>query len=755
MKIVSPEVNELLEQLEKTREECSALHKQIDLLLDDRTATEKKAIELMTNLCADQKRHYEKEIELLRNSLSEYEADKEHLERVKNSVTIRSQNLEKEVRRLTDELNDKSTALEEMKYKNNKETHEEIGELRAKNTNLQERLDKISEENEELSKEIATQNERRDKLIEELEQFKKMIAENEQTSSDALKQLCNELSEAKLQKADLRCRLLESERENLRLKTSQVDYIDGVSTKDEIERLQTHLDDADKKLKETTSDLKRTKDELIETKYRLDSCRGENEILRRDYDEAKHELDDRTIENHNRVDTFERQIDDLKKQNLTLKDVCKEMDVQYDDMLKVLNRHKTQNELLSDENQQLHVELQKLQNDYDKVKNMSSKERMEKEKLESRAKYWQDEVQTTEKDYKEELMNLGRLIATEKGVSLEYIKQLEQLKDSKREVESRVHLLEALLQEASKDSRVLNDEKRLFEEKMTNRIADLEDMHKEREKKLKTMLDETMNMCEQYKKDYERMKSENQQLKTTSEHHEMDIMKLNATILQYQKLNTHLQTQLNNFPKRGCFLCPDKKTLPNPNALSPERMEELLADYRQQNADLSTMVRTLQNTLKEERNKLNNLSRKPKERLEIVGRDIAIIKKTNSMSSDISTACKTTVHHKCAETLMNTCGLPMLYSDHFFEEEKRVKESLADARMYGWLKLWRSESNSWIDSFASLENGVISFFHSAADATAKKTPVARIDLKACLWKIHLKPGAELAVAVSDIPFIIE
>ncbi len=61
--------------------------------------------------------------------------------------------------------------------------------------------------------------------------------------------------------------------------------------------------------------------------------------------------------------------------------------------------------------------------------------------------------------------------------------------------------------------------------------------------------------------------------------------------------------------------------------------------------------------------------------------------------------CNIVVHRGCSGTMLNTCGLPMLYTGYYLDQQKQARKRggarnleetpSAEGRMTGWVKLYR------------------------------------------------------------------
>lgn len=152
--------------------------------------------------------------------------------------------------------------------------------------------------------------------------------------------------------------------------------------------------------------------------------------------------------------------------------------------------------------------------------------------------------------------------------------------------------------------------------------------------------------------------------------------------------------------------------------------------------------------------------------------------------------CHIAVHPRCADSLLNTCGLPMVYNEYYqqnFEPKPISNPSHSPARegrMSGWIRFLRYSPFSdqqqsycamlsefqqfivhfrpadptavWQDVWAVLDLGILKFYGSE-DITAQ--PLDVLDFTAEAWRLRFRPYIEGSGANSitkqDLPYMLQ
>nr|CDJ85824.1 Pleckstrin homology and Citron domain containing protein [Haemonchus contortus] len=417
-----------------------------------------------------------------------------------------------------------------------------IGELTATNRFLEGKVMEYEEKENTLAKHLAEAQGNAETAKAELAELQKKLVEIEGSSTLTHQYLLEESNKIKQQKAALRCELIELRRDYNKLK-EKLEKMESIKVDaEEVEKLRAELDSSHRReehfkieearLKEELQSMQEKVRELEEALNLAKQKQGDVEMEQSMNCELREELkkaEAKLIELYQMVDTVDTQCEQyrlLKKRADETRqkalDECSQMATKLRETQRELELQKASE-----------VEVNQL--------------RAEKDRLEMKIRYLNDELRETHNDYRAELAQLARQISESKHKDAtdneSYVQKIDELNRKVGQMES-----------TSRSARRHLEELKLENEKLQEQVSDVAARELEvanENKKLRSGLAEAVSKIEQYKKDAENCKEMCKEMAEQLGANEEQIRKLEdevanleETLREKEKLEEYLQSQV-------------------------------------------------------------------------------------------------------------------------------------------------------------------------------------------------------------------
>lgn len=702
---------------------------------------------------ASEKKAMEKRLDKYRNQLKEN--DRKSLE--VNRDQENTQKVLSEVRQLSDRLEYLTPVRKDPK----KKEREDFLQLSAKV--IEETMGDLKKKNARLEQELKEKNDLVKSTKEELEALRQSMAVAIGDSDTAANFLREENRKMALQKADLRCELLEERRKFAHFN-------------EEREKLEKQRDDAIKEVERIT-ELKKSVELELEEFTILATQRERQieelqtkivglEVIKREHDSLKNELT-KTQEKLNlmgkHLDMADKQCTHFKSLKETAEGSRRRAIEQCNDMVVRIRTLEA-----SLENQR-------------KVEQELETLRSENSRQAQKIVYMKEEIQEAHMDYRQELSALAA-----------------QSKE-KRDEEDSEHLRLAL---SKKESELRSAKKTIEEVKADNRKVQqmLEDVRRQQDEilnenvRLRQGLADALKKIEEYKQNWqnsqekcERLERENADFEAKVNKLEEEILEKNQQVVESEETVAYLHTQINakqnkqpKLGRRSTLLSTVSEmdtTLYQREAQEMQELESqreqlmgalaekrrLLADSKksQSTANTTTVTVTTTTEVSKTSQSASELTQRPgtmrhdiphkwndtrhygvlsiKCSLCFVG--IASLGKMR-----ICRHCGIQVHAACAPRVNNTCGMPVQCATYYQENQTTVSD-VPEGRMNGWLRVYQDDmpGSTWIASWARMDLTRIAFYNN--DGADMDKPFLWIDLNQEQWV--LRTGQEMPIDCDD------
>ncbi|KAK6745162.1 hypothetical protein RB195_011714 [Necator americanus] len=451
-----------------------------------------------------------------------------------------------------------------------------VGELSATNKFLEDKIMEYKEKEDIWTKELAEARRDAEAAKSELAALQKKLVEIEGSSSLTHQYLLEESNKVKQQKADLRCELLELRRNYNRQKEKLEKLETSKMNEAEVVKLQAELKSYRSREENLQKENSRLSKELRDAEEKL---RQLEETLR----STRHEAGELSVEQN-----INRELrEELKKAEaklIALTNTMEIVDSQCEQFRELKKRAEAGRQKALNECADMTVKLREAERDLERQR-LSEVElnqlRAEKERLEMKIRYLNDELRETHNDYRAELAQLAKQISETKCKDAtdneHYTVKIDQLKNQLAQAESISRSTKRLVEELKQDN-----------EKLKEQLSDGVVREKgitEENKKLRGGLTDALVKIDNYKKEAERVKETCQEMAEQLGLNEERISKLEEEVInleeilrEKEKLEAYLQSQVKakDMPKlsrRSTLLrTPTESSL---EIIDPEIVEEL------------------------------------------------------------------------------------------------------------------------------------------------------------------------------------
>ncbi|CAI5446580.1 unnamed protein product [Caenorhabditis angaria] len=641
------------------------------------------------------------------------------------------------------QLSNKVECLTPIRPKNQQlEERDELLKMSAKL--IEENISDLKRRNMRLEKEVLDKKELLETANGELKQLREQLKAFEGNADQAARFLQDENAKLTLQKADIRCELLEVKRR--------------------LVAVQNEKDDENKTVEKALEDAKKREEELENQLEVVKSIRRKN-------DEEIVKMQDRLSAMKDALMVSDQQCSQLnnlkeaaEKSRSRAIQQCNEMVVKIRNLESALeNQRKVEQELE-------HL-------------------RADNERQKAKIQFLNEEIQETHADYREELTKLAKENSAKKEQSEDYNQVVSSLK-------LQISQRESALRGAKKQC----DEIRQDNAKLGELVADARRRQTEvveENAKLRKGLADAVAKIEEYRRDCENAKEMSQRLAEELGEKEIRLNKMDEELCEKQQqiceseqVVNYLHSQINMKPKnqpklgrRSTLLSTVSESVMDTSALSRESEEvlelentkrELLRTLEmkrrmvdaQRMAETSTTTTTTTKTVENQvttvatvssQSDLNSgkpgtmrhdIPHKWKEvrHLSVLSLKCAIcfVGISTFGKAKKCAHCDVQVHAACAAKVFNTCGMPTECANYYRENHTTISSSaISEGRMNGWLNVYRDNQNiqKWVSSWATMDVSKIAFYTN--DGADLDKPYFTIDLNREQWV--LRAGIEMPI----------
>ncbi|EPB76115.1 PH domain protein [Ancylostoma ceylanicum] len=679
-----------------------------------------------------------------------------------------------------------------------------VGELSATNKFLEEKVMEYKEKEDTLSKQLTEARDNAEAAKVELAALQKKLVDIEGSSSLTHQYLLEESNKIKQQKADLRCELLELRRDY----TRQKEKLEKVALQSficycsyECYRFQLESNKIDEKeVAKLRSDLEsyRTKEEnlqkensrlTMELRNAEEKLRQAEETLR----STRHEVGELTVEQKINQELRE----ELKKAEAKMVELTNTLvivDKQCEQFRELKKRAEAGRQKALNECADVTVRLREAERELERQR-VSEVEvtqlRAEKDRLEMKIRYLNDELRETHNDYRAELAQLAKQISETKCKDAteneHYTVKIDELKNQLAQSES-----------SSRSAKRQVEELKLDNQKLQEQLAagvKREQETTDENKKLRGGLTDALVKIDHYKKEAERVKETCQemaeQLGLNEERMsklEEEVINLEEMLREKEKLEAYLQSQIKarDMPKlsrRSTLLrTPTDSSLEIIDPVVVEELENqkssLLRELEEKKKELISRKMMPPPLPRDHRQQpsapySNTLTRHPMAGLQ--SKSVAEIRYTAHQQNRATTLgtpnaqkaimrhdiphsfiliqfakkkrcahCGIIVHSQCASRVVNTCGLPDQCANYYLDSH-----SATNGKMNGWVRMFRDDSHvrEWQSAWGEMDEKRLVFYDNDSVQTDLRKPFLSIDLEKELRIVRV--GSEVPVKTDN------
>lgn len=707
-----------------------------------------KTMAEMTN----ERKAMEQRLDKYRNQLKEN--DRKSLET--NRDQENTQKVLSEVRQLSDRLEYLTPVRKDPK----KKEQEDFLQLSAKV--IEETMGNLKRKNARLEMELKEKNDLVKATKEELESLRQSMAVAIGDSDTAANFLREENRKMALQKADIRCELIEERRK-------------FATFNEEKEKLEKQRDDALKEVARITELKKSVELELEEftilatqREHKIEELQTKIvglEVIKREHDSMKSELT-KTQEQLNlmgrHLEMADKQCTHYKSLKETAEGSRRRAIEQCNDMVV-----RIRNLEASLENQR-------------KVEQELETLRSENSRQAQKIVYLKEEIQEAHMDYRQELSALAQKKGEERknDVDADHLKLTLSKKES--ELRSAKKTIEEVKADNQKVQQMLDDVRKQQDEILNENV------------RLRQGLADALKKIEEYKRNWqnsqekcERLERENADFEAKVNKLEEELLEKNQQVAESEETVAYLHTQINakqnkqpKLGRRSTLLSTVSEmdtTLYHRETQEMHQLEEernqimghlaerrrLLADSKKSQSTANTTTVTVTTEVTKNSQSASELTQRPgtmrhdiphkwndtrhygvlsiKCSLCFVG--IASLGKMKNCRH-----CGIQVHAACAPRVNNTCGMPVQCANYYQENQTTVSE-VSEGRMNGWLRVYQDDTpgSTWIALWARMDLTRISFYNN--DGADFDKPFLSIDLNQEQWV--LRTGQEMPIDCDD------
>ncbi|EYB95001.1 hypothetical protein Y032_0165g52 [Ancylostoma ceylanicum] len=417
-----------------------------------------------------------------------------------------------------------------------------VGELSATNKFLEEKVMEYKEKEDTLSKQLTEARDNAEAAKVELAALQKKLVDIEGSSSLTHQYLLEESNKIKQQKADLRCELLELRRDYTRqkeklekLESNKIDEKEVAKLRSDLESYRTKEENLQKENSRLTMELRNAEEKLRQAEETLRSTR--------------HEVGELTVEQKINQELRE----ELKKAEAKMVELTNTLvivDKQCEQFRELKKRAEAGRQKALNECADVTVRLREAERELERQR-VSEVEvtqlRAEKDRLEMKIRYLNDELRETHNDYRAELAQLAKQISETKCKDAteneHYTVKIDELKNQLAQSES-----------SSRSAKRQVEELKLDNQKLQEQLAagvKREQETTDENKKLRGGLTDALVKIDHYKKEAERVKETCQemaeQLGLNEERMsklEEEVINLEEMLREKEKLEAYLQSQI-------------------------------------------------------------------------------------------------------------------------------------------------------------------------------------------------------------------
>ncbi|PIO61353.1 phorbol esters/diacylglycerol binding domain protein, partial [Teladorsagia circumcincta] len=452
------------------------------------------------------------------------------------SLKISLAECKEELRRGIEAVKDQKENMTKREIEQVADIQHKIGELTATNKHLEEKVMEYEEKENTLAKQLAEAQGNAEAAKAELVELQKKLVEIEGSSSLTHQYLLEESNKIKQQKAALRCELIALRR-------------DYNKQKEKLEELESSKMDG--------KELERLLAELASSRRREEQLKSEETRLKNDLQSAQQkikELEEAQQSEMSVEQNINRELrEELKKAEakaMELTQMMEIVDAQCEQYRELKMRADVTRQKALDECSQMATKLRETERELERQKSSEvevNQLRAEKDRLEMKIRYLNDELRETHNDYRAELAQLARQISETKHKDVtdneDYVLKIDELNTKLAQMESTSRSVKRQLEELKLDN------EKLQEQVSAGVARELEVANDN--KKLRSGLAEAVGKIERYKNEAEHSKEMCQemaeQLGVNEERItklEDEIMNLEETLREKEKLEAYLQSQV-------------------------------------------------------------------------------------------------------------------------------------------------------------------------------------------------------------------
>lgn len=700
---------------------------------------------------ASEKKAMEQRLDRYRSQLKEN--DRKSLE-----VRCDQENTQKvlsEVRQLSDRLE----YLTPVRKDPRKKEREEFLQLSAKV--IEETMGDLKRKNVRLEQELKEKNDLVRTTKEELEALRVSMAVAIGDSDTSANFLREENRKMALQKADIRCELIEERRK-------------FATFNEEKEKLEKQRDDALKEVARITELKKNVEQELEE--FTILATQRERqieelqtkivglEVIKREHDSMKSELT-KTQEKLNlmgrHLEMADKQCTHFKSLKETAEGSRRRAIEQCNDMVV-----RIRNLEASLENQR-------------KVEQELETLRSENSRQAQKIVYMKEEIQEAHMDYRQELSALAQ--KKEEGRKNEV--DADHLRLSLSKKESELRSAKKTIEEVKADNRKV--------QQMLDEVRKQQDEILNENVRLRQGLADALKKIEEYKRNWqnsqekcERLEKENADFEVKVNKLEEELQEKTQQVTESEETVAYLHTQINakqnkqpKLGRRSTLLSTVSEmdtTLYHREAQEMQKLEEereqlmgalaekrrLLADSKKSQSTANTTTVTVSTTTKTSQSASELTQRPGTMRHDIPHKwsdtrhygvlsikcSLCFVGIASLGKMKICKHCGIQVHASCAPRVNNTCGMPVQCANYYQENQTTVSD-VSEGRMNGWLRVYQDDSpgSTWIALWARMDLTRISFYNN--DGADFDKPFLCIDLNQEQWV--LRTGQEMPIDCDD------
>ncbi|WKY02707.1 hypothetical protein Q1695_016178 [Nippostrongylus brasiliensis] len=676
---------------------------------------------------------------------------------------------------------------------------QKIGELTATNTFLEQKVMEYEEKGQLLAKQLSEAQGNAETAKSELVELQKKLVEIEGSSSLTHQYLLEEASKVKQQKAALRCELLELKREHTKQK-ERLEQLESTRKMDdeEVPKLRSELEVVRKRIDQLEREGSRLREQLS-------AAEGKAKELEEQLSSARERSGEVEVEQKINSELRER-LRTAEAKAIELSNIMEIVNTQCEQYRELRARAEETRQRALDECLEITAKLRETERELERQRASEVEVghlRAEKERLEMKVRYLNDELRETHNDYRSELAQLARQISDTKqrdvtGMEV-YTVKIDDLKTQLAQMDNASRSMKRELDELKQENEKLQEQVSLAASRELQVSYD--------NKKLRSGLADAVGKIEQYKRDAERSKEMcaemAEQLGINEERInklEDEVINLEEALREKEKLEEYLQSQVKakDMPKvsrRSTLLrTPSESSVEIVDPVVVEELENektsLLRELEEKKKELMSR-KMMPPPLSKDHRLLppapynDTITRNPMFGLQ--SKSVADIRYANFQKKAATTPvntkkaimrhdiphrwtelrhfglfsikcavcfvgvptfakkrrcahCGIIVHSQCARRVVNTCGLPDQCANYYLDSH--VAPS---GRMNGWVRLFRDDCSirEWQSAWGEMDEKKLAFYDNDSVQTDMRKPFLTVDLENELRIVRV--GSEVPV----------